>query len=1675
MKMASSAPSDSSRGGVDLELVPASASSTAAPQTAAQAVSLESGALRGSNSSATFPPRPVAETTPANKQGGGPSKCYTFFMIVAWLILAVNQICANRRFMRVLGSDPSWKLSQPSVALAGSFLLCLMLSLFTDRFRPHFPCCIVRLWTKCCACRFRRGQTRSNKGAQTVADDKREELLKKEGPPTLRNDAEEEDRHVFEFIELTSNRGSSTDGDPSSSTEVVEQHQAPTPPRKCGAGAWRAYIIPGLALPLILATQKKANHLNPGSPWRMEPLLCLWVFLYGQWVKRRSAMEAKAKEALAKQVAPAHDRGKNINNSASTEDGAVLESSTRLQPSDFGEMFVTVESADDLLSTSFDVSTSTSRTGEGAVTPSTMRGNFMQGYRRLVDRLSAPTLSYATVPPDAQAQQGSSGGALQLEMTDVNQSSKTTATQSEEKEPGEPAVVHKETKRLSFVALALVIVGGFASAWIHHEISIFHPQHHKHSEEWSHVFERTEKDLAILREEKRRQRVAAYFRKRAARLGSRGAEDADELQQVEESESNADEQQLVENSALSKSLPNIGATRLQVSDSDSPKNRGHSSSRKGMRRSSSDVSLQVAAARARHQDDDLFANQLLHTNANANPELPRTMPTSSSSSLTSRTSTKYKKRTKSGANYDSGLEDSADLHWGDLSFSDPEDSEDESEFEAFHWHAAVFKHLKAHSSILGIYEIGPHNAEFVGIVLAVIHSICQAVFLVASKSALSTSAALLASTSGGGVEQEGQNKINLPGQGFATSCWIGMLFSMSVDCAVYLNEHTDEHLERQITDSAEMAGTKTPKGGGLGKGGSARGGSGGGGGQGGSGDGSGAGSGGSGGASSSMLKRLGSVMKAGREKGAITPLTSSRGVTTTGTSAASSSHLRSGMLKSTQSSAGAGPPGAARQVAMHIQDSALVDRFATASSSTRPTPSKSEDGAPAATVPALYGAGNAPEAGAAPPSASPSAFEVVPPPPLRPLARRQHVSSAFQRNSKVSSLAMRDDDSDDGAGSSGGLNEPGGEERLEQLPPQKMNQDQQEVVEGPLLVQHLPQQDGLEDRPLEQPDDWVDLPGEEEDLAGTGLPARKSWEESHGGIYYDVGGEDVASSRLRELVAEEDVVDTSSQTGATSRPPAAATAGRRINPFTGKPVGSSGAPAGSFGSSRTHAQEPSPALVPIGSTDGLATTTSALTSSTGSAVKNPFLPGVGRGTRPKPGGLSKWKVVQKAMAEGDLTKKKHAEKVSDIVEHLIQQKKAEKQNKKMLNSASPKAGSAPAAVASGGPQSSSQTLQLSAQSSTEHTLQQHQDASSSATPGGNGSPSSPEDVDSWTHFRHWIRYYLLDWMWMTGHASVASSVFLIFFFQYAAKFWLVNTLDMLNMTIVESFKMILTVILVTLFLTPKAATSGGGRSGGEVSGSAGAAGGSSSAEEEKAGVVSELQILACMITVAGGGLFKIAEHYEKMIHTLHHEKNAVRLEKTALQRQRDGLQLTLETLADIATRSKQARGSAMSIPRGSIASIAPGGTSTSMPKGRETKAIEEIEMTTTGISSTFHDTTGGGTGTGSSGGRLIEGQHKQDFSSSCDYRSGGEIELDELSSRGRGSVTTPGGTSCAGQLLLEMDDMTGSGSRSSIGSSSSSSASTARRSKSTNSTKKTANRSKDAKPTSSFLIEYAHA
>eukprot|EP00392_Amoebophrya_sp_AT5.2_P009036 g9064.t1 len=279
--------------------------------------------------------------------------------------------------------------------------------------------------------------------------------------------------------------------------------------------------------------------------------------------------------------------------------------------------------------------------------------------------------------------------------------------------------------------------------------------------------------------------------------------------------------------------------------------------------------------------------------------------------------------------------------------------------------------------------------------------------------------------------------------------------------------------------------------------------------------------------------------------------------------------------------------------------------------------------------------------------------------------------------------------------------------------------------------------------------------------------------------------------------------------------------------------------------------------------------------------------GQARPTLPLKGG-SKWKRVQQAMETDELAarKKQRAEKVSDIVQHLLAAKKKQREAAKAKAGGSPGGlgasagdgalrgggtprpggitigGGAAGELAPGGAppqQTGDGTTSLDDGNKVEPAVDEAPDLFNPPPKNGPGGGGATGAID-WDHIRHWVRYYLLDWMWLNDYVLTACSVFLIFFCQYTMKFWLVKSLDMLNMTIVESIKMILTVLLTTVFLVPSA----------------------SAANDDKAGVVSELQILASLVTIAGGALFKIAEHYEKLIQGLNEKKNAFENERDDL-------------------------------------------------------------------------------------------------------------------------------------------------------------------------------------------------
>ncbi|CAD7934640.1 unnamed protein product, partial [Amoebophrya sp. A120] len=81
----------------------------------------------------------LAEELSQRKTSSEPTKFVVTVIILIWLFFAVNQICANRRFTRVLGTEPWFKISQPTLCCTGCFFLCCFFSFFTDRFKPLLP------------------------------------------------------------------------------------------------------------------------------------------------------------------------------------------------------------------------------------------------------------------------------------------------------------------------------------------------------------------------------------------------------------------------------------------------------------------------------------------------------------------------------------------------------------------------------------------------------------------------------------------------------------------------------------------------------------------------------------------------------------------------------------------------------------------------------------------------------------------------------------------------------------------------------------------------------------------------------------------------------------------------------------------------------------------------------------------------------------------------------------------------------------------------------------------------------------------------------------------------------------------------------------------------------------------------------------------------------------------------------------------------------------------------------------------------------------------------------------------------------------------------------------------------------------------------------------------------
>ena len=54
------------------------------------------------------------------------------------------QVCANRHFLRNLGSRDDFPISQPTLSCSGAFALCLLSLVLSAKFKPHLPCCFQR-------------------------------------------------------------------------------------------------------------------------------------------------------------------------------------------------------------------------------------------------------------------------------------------------------------------------------------------------------------------------------------------------------------------------------------------------------------------------------------------------------------------------------------------------------------------------------------------------------------------------------------------------------------------------------------------------------------------------------------------------------------------------------------------------------------------------------------------------------------------------------------------------------------------------------------------------------------------------------------------------------------------------------------------------------------------------------------------------------------------------------------------------------------------------------------------------------------------------------------------------------------------------------------------------------------------------------------------------------------------------------------------------------------------------------------------------------------------------------------------------------------------------------------------------------------------------------------------
>ncbi|CAD7934641.1 unnamed protein product [Amoebophrya sp. A120] len=1711
----------------------------------------------------------------------------------------------------------------------------------------------------------------------------------------------------------------------------------------------------------------------------MEPLLLLWVFLYGQFLKMR-------------------ERRRHAQSGGPLEENFVAENvgeffrdhrSLTKRKSDEELNKVPLLSADELLRKSFFTQENYPSHGEHQGRHHRRRSRKRSSHNRNRDHTSTTT----TIDEEKKSIARLTRDSTQV-LSTLLQDIKPVSSENEDdpnchdenlqrnKKPHDlnqyylPAnkatanastssTTLRETKRLSLVALALTTVGGFASGWIHHEFSIFHPEHHKNAEEWDHLYEKLERDQNLRKEErlerKRQAFVAKYGTAGTSSASSRrqkggqqfgragghaeaqeigeasgppldrdgvvlgGIEEADpqhqSIEQVDDGLLNSswgsnfnrigdetrrhvdnvlasifgsqhsfnvgaargpgDDDTIVADEGFNENEPRQGSGPLHHDDdqedhetTSNSRKKKYNSSRTGSTLQS--VSEEAGAQSEREEESEDLENvshggssgaAASHVFEDPDPNESSSTPVDSteeddaSLNMRSRPSApvvvmnyqpprgrpaggaqnKASASKSEGSDEEGGsgppggvvtladgraegaveeVDDSIFSHslqdeqpdsiqksrsdptglrgvpvdqlnrkkrkkekrrptptsiitnfnedgtsaptsnnmkktisaeeyaWktGDRDLLyDPDSTEDDDQFDNFHWHAAVWKYLHQHSYLLGVFEIGPHNAEFVGLILALLHSMCQAVFLVSSKSALSSVKVPVVGTgrtnmlnkmarNGAGAGPGGSATSSSvvgatttlpPGRGFATSCWIGMVFTLSIDGFMWFMEPKEEdirsHLaghgntgssdEEDPASTSPYSSTST-----LGGGNSASrnafddtsaGGDEGDGGSGGSASGSGSAAGGTGtGGRVAAAKNHGPLKNnIGANNDGASGEQGARGPTAAPANASGSAPVSSETAPpppptpSKSPAAGTmGPPSEPRYSSKDHYNARSITKIPRSGSQELLPPSPfspaaaSQDGGSSsdrASSKDSIVSRSVPRPDLTPRA---SALKKRGPPQQRPSSSTASSSSSTttfggttamlgagaNSASSASDLSSSQDGmltSNTGDSSNSpvvfrrpkkrvtfdgqvtkirqgenGLvfsyeepvhrEEPGdyyldrmrndvfaGDPSFNNLlaqaqdheppppaPPHpgRIQRQQTPVARSTGLagledVDALSHEDG-EPQSSEFQNSSVrttihDPPGEQslsssssssrgraEERSGRGrvrgVAARPEGEVQHQGVdQHQQGVDGGTTSSQRGTIAP---TLGHGQQGAPSNSRHSDDARVSFDEFMNDPYNEAEVPTdngeGLFvGRRKNMLRELAPegnqrdtgAAAPkdldsqeVNKLKGIFKSIHRKKASTGTAAAGVggagVGPAVGAGQDDKKAnplansGLSalsgskrstgrsssstsqlskqsKWKVVQNAMEHGDLSekekKKERAEKVFDIVKAMMHRRS----NKGGGGGAGPppvsqrdpagggplgppgatpfhgsgsglgkilaglggggiSSGSGLAQQPGGGSRSSGGQINMVDGGTTSDQSTgagQHQEDHDGKINPVTGSASGKQSISERDHLRHWVRYYLLDWMWMKSQILTACSVFLIFFCQYATKFWLVKTLDMLNMTIVESIKMICTVFLVTMFLVPATAGGGSGTSTGGV-GATGSAS-QSSDSQDNSGVVSELQILACLVTIAGGALFKIAEHYEKMIHSLHDEKKSV-------EKERDQVVGTMKGLAEVA-------------------------------------------------------------------------------------------------------------------------------------------------------------------------------